>query len=300
MKILVTGGSGLIGYKLVKQLVNSGHEVYFTYLTHQVPFKNASAFKLDVADMESTIKLLKKIKPEITIHTVAIANVDLCETNHELADKINVEGTRNVVNGCKEIKSKVVYISTSAVFDGNKETYAEGDTTNPAYYYAKTKFEGENIVKNSGLPFLILRTDQPYCWLESWQKEKTSVLRVLKKLEAGDETFEFTDWYNNPTFVDNFAEVALKLLERNKTGIYHVTGPDFLNRYELAIKVSEVFGKDKKLIRSTTSDTLNLPAKRVNANLSNKKAQDDSGIKLLGIDDGLNAMLKQKRSSSTL
>ena len=298
MKILVTGGSGLIGFKLIKYLLEHGYEVYFTYLTHKISVENAITNKLDVSEKVSTMKLLQQIKPEIVIHTAAITNVDLCETNHELADKVNIESTRNIVNACEEVKSKLVYISTSAVFDGKKEVYTEEDKPNPTYYYAKTKFEGENIVEKSGLQFLILRTDQPYCWLEKWQKEKTSVSRVLKKLESGEETNEVIDWYNNPTFVDNFTEVSLELIKRNKFGIYHVVGSDFINRYDLALKVAEVFGKNKKLIKPITSNELQLPAKRVNANLSNKKAQKDSGTKLIRIDEGLMKMLQQKMNSS--
>lgn len=296
MKVLVTGGNGRIGTKFVKFLIEKGNEVYHSYLHGEPHAEVGVSRELDICKRENTINLIKKISPELVIHTAALTNVDLCETNKELARTINIEGTRNVIDACKEANSKIVYISTSAVFDGSKRVYTEEDTPNPTYYYASTKFEGEKIVSSSRLPFLILRTDQPYCWVESWQKEN-SVTRVLKKIEVGEIVKEPTDWYSNPTFVDNFVEVIFELIKRNKTGIYHVVGSDFLNRYELALNVAEVFGYDKHLIKPIKSDEIELPVKRVNVNLANGKTQSASGIKLLGIREGLKKMLEQKNKS---
>jgi dTDP-4-dehydrorhamnose reductase len=293
MRILITGGNGRIGVKFVKFLIESGHEVHHTYLNTEPHIEIGKLHEMDICRREDTINLIKDIKPEITIHTAALTDVDLCETDKELANKINVQGTMNIVDACKRVDSKIVYISTSAVFDGSKKSYTEEDTPNPTYYYALTKFEGEKIVRNSELPFLILRTDQPYCWIESWQKDN-SVTRVIKKLEAGETIKEPVDWYNNPTFVDNFVEVAFELIKKNKTGIYHVVGSDFLNRYELALKIAEIFGKNKELIKPMKSNELKLPVKRVNVNLDNRKTQEDSGIKLLGVEEGLKILLKQK------
>lgn len=297
MKILISGGSGRIASRFVRFLLKTRNEILTCDKSIENFIEGPKPYELDITEIEATIDLLEEIKPEMTIHTAALTDVDLCETNKELARRINVEGTRNLVDACKRVNSKIVYISTSAVFDGTKQVYTEDDIPNPSYYYGLTKFEGEKITSDSGLPFLVLRTDQPYCWIESWQKDN-SVTRVLKKLEAGEMVKEPVDWYNNPTFVDNFVEVAFELIKRNKTGIYHVVGSDFLNRYELALKVAEIFDKDKNLIQPMKAEELKLPAKRVNVNLSNKKAQDETGIQLLGIEEGLKIMLKQKESLS--
>ena len=109
-----------------------------------------------------------KLNPDIVIHTAALTNVDLCETNNVLANLINVQGTKNIVDGCMKIQSKIIFISTSYVFDGNSDQYFEEDLPNPTSYYGITKYESEKIIQNSNLDFLILRTDQPYCWIEKW------------------------------------------------------------------------------------------------------------------------------------
>ncbi len=289
MQILVTGGTGVIGYKLVKYFVDNGENASYTYLSHETEIKSAIGHKLDITDTQAVLDLINKIKPNVVVHTAALTKVDLCETNHKLADAMNIEGTRNIVEACKATGSKIVLVSTSAVFDGKKSVYYEDDEVNPQYYYAFTKAEAEKIVKTSGLEFLILRTDQPYCWTEKWQHDN-SVLRVINKLKAGKVMKDVADWYNNPTLVDNFVEVAFALIKKNQTGIYHVCGSDYLNRYEMALKVAEVFGLNKDLVQSMKSIELSLPAKRVNVNLNNEKAQKDSGVKLLNFEEGLNSM----------
>ncbi|MDE2588325.1 MAG: sugar nucleotide-binding protein, partial [Patescibacteria group bacterium] len=158
-------------------------------------------------------------------------------------------------------------------------------------YYGITKYRAEQMVRQSGLSHLILRTDQPYCWTEKWQ-HTNSVLRVLQSLRLGKIHREISDWYNTPTYVPDIALVTGKLIDRNCTGTYHVVGPDFVSRYDWALKIADIFGENKDLIEPVTSCTLNLPAKRVNVNLSNQKVVRDTGIRMSGIEKGLMNMLK--------
>lgn len=290
MKIFITGGSGVLGSKLVESLFRE-NEVSYSFLSHSYIIEGCIPYELDITKSKSTVDLILQIRPEITVHTSALTDVDFCETNRELANAINIEGTRNVVDACKKVNSKVIYISTSNVFDGMKKIFLEDDMPNPINYYGFTKLEGERIVANSNLPFLILRIDQPYSWVKKWQK-KNFVLWVLEKLEASNVVEVFVDWYNNPTLINNFIEVTNKLLKKEKEGIYHVVGSDFINRYEWALRIANIFGKDKNRIRPIRSGRLRtLAAKRANANLSNSKTQKETGVTLLGVEDGLRLML---------
>lgn len=291
MKILVIGGSGVIGYETIQKFVELGHDVFFTYYQNKIFLPNG--FCIDIRNKDLTLKLIKKIKPDIVIHTTAITNVDLCETNKELAKSVNVTGTSNIIEGCKLVNSKLVYISTSFVFDGTKPKYYENDPTSPKTYYGITKEIGEKFVSTSGLEFLILRTDQPYCWKENWQ-HPNSVSRVLETIESGKTLNEIIDWYNRPTYVPNFVTLMSELIKNNERGIFHVVGSNFINRYEFSLKVIEIFNLNKDLIKPITSETLQLPAKRVNVNLENDKLTQKIGVKVLGIKEGLTEMLKSK------
>jgi dTDP-4-dehydrorhamnose reductase len=288
MKILVIGGSGVIGYKIFKYIVEKKINAQYTYFMNKPSCDKGN--HLDITKKEDTIKLITTINPDIVIHATALTNVDLCETNTTLTDTINVEGTANVIEGCQITHSKLVYISTSFVFDGRKQLYSEEDIPSPATYYGKTKYKGEELTKNSGLPYLILRTDQPYCWIEKWQ-HTNSVLRVIETLKSGKTLKEITDWYNTPTYVPDFVQATWKLLETKSTGTFHLVGSDSINRFNWALLIADVFNLDKKLIEPITSDVLNLPAKRANVNLSNKKLSEKTGIHMLGVKEGLIQML---------
>jgi dTDP-4-dehydrorhamnose reductase len=291
MKILVIGGSGVIGFEAIRKFSELGHNVFFTYNQNKIFLPNG--FCVDIRDKNLTLKLIKKIKPDIVVHTTAITNVDLCETDKELAKSVNVTGTSNIIEGCKLVNSKLVYISTSFVFDGIKSKYHEDDPTSPATFYGITKENGEKLVSTSGLQFLILRTDQPYCWKENWQ-HPNSVSRVLETIKSGKVLNEIIDWYNRPTYVPNFVTSMSELIRNNESGIFHVVGSDFINRYKFSLKVAEIFNLNKDLIKPITSETLHLPARRVNVNLENDKLTQKISVKMLGVKEGLIEMLKSK------
>ena len=291
MKMLIVGGSGMIGTKIYDHFCKKNN-VEMTYLTHKIPFGNS--YQLDILQKENTINLIQKINPDVVIHNTALVNVDLCETDKKLADLINVEGTKNVIEGCKLTNSKIIFISTPLIFNGEKDEYIETDDPSPISHYGITKLEGEELIKKSDLSYLILRTDQPYCWIENWQ-HTNSVLRLVDTLKENKILREITDWYNNPTYVPDIAIAIDKLLEKEKTGIYHVVGTDFINRFEWGLITSELFQLDKKLLEPITSDSLDLSVKRSNANLSNQKLVQEIGFSPKGVKEGIQQMLKDKK-----
>lgn len=293
MKYLIIGGTGVIGYKILQRILKEDSSVEFTFFNNKQVLKNSHF--LDIENSIQTKNLIKKISPDIVIHCSALSNVDFCEINKQKAESINVLGTKNIVEGCKESNSKIVYISTSFVFDGEKK-YSENDNTSPSTFYGFTKFKGEEIVRNSNLPFLILRTDQPYGWVESWQ-HTNSVIRVIDSLEKKKIFYEVNDWYNVPTYVPDFVNATMRLIELKKEGIFHVSGSDFLNRYDWALLTAQIFQLDPNLIKPINSSSLNLSAKRVNGNLNNEKLFCKTGIRMMGIKEGLSEMFKAKNAS---
>ncbi len=290
MKICVIGGSGVIGSKLVKFFSNKGNDVSYTFWTNELNLPGNSK-KLNITEINETIDFLKKGHFDVVIHSAALTDVDLCESNKALADSINISGTENIVEGCRLADTKLIFISTSFVFDGKNPEYFEDENISPVTHYGYTKFRGEQSVKNSGLKFLILRTDQPYCWLEKGQ-HTNSVIRVLKTLKAGKILNEITDWYNTPTYVLDFVNATSILLEKDATGIFHVVGSDYINRYNWSLQIAEIFGLDETKIKPIKSDVLDLVAKRVNVNLKNSKLSQETGIEMKGVNEGALEMLR--------
>ncbi len=296
MKILVIGGSGLIGSYFIKAILKENHNLIFTYYINKTHFANS--IYLDVQDRLSTIKTIQKINPELIIICNALTGVDLCEENPSLTDSINVKGTQNIVDGCIGINCKIVFISTSAVFDGRKNEYHENDQTNPTGVYGMSKLQGELIIKNSNLPFLILRTDQPYCWNEKWQ-HTNSVIRVMDNLEKNLTFNEITDWFNTPTYVPDFVKASMKLIQNNSQGIFHLVGSDYIDRFSWAEKTAKIFNLKRELINPIHSSELKLSVERKNIHLNNDKLFQTIGYRMIGVDEGLQEMYDMSNNKNS-
>ena len=293
-KFLLIGGSGMIGYNFLKIMINNKINFEYTYNKNPIPYDKKGYF-LDITDKKGTIDFIAQINPNYIIHTAAISNADFCETNTNYADLVNVTGTENVVEACKKTASKIIFISSSYVFDGKKDEYFENDPTSPTTYYGVTKEKSEKLIQNSDIDFLILRTDQPYCWTEKWQRSN-SVMRVIQSLKSSNIFKEIIDWYSNPTYVPNFVDITLELIKTNSSGIYHLTGPDFICRYEWSLLVCEIFNLNKKLLIPIKSNELNLSVKRKKIKMNSQKIFKELGINTMGIHEGLETMFKTKNT----
>jgi len=295
MKIFIIGGSSILGSCILQSLKNESYIVHYSYLNNKPPFSNGH--KLDITKKNDVLKIIDEIKPDLVIHTSALTNIDLCEKNNSLAYSINVDGTKNIIQACEKANCKIIFVSTSFVFDGAKNEYTEDDKTSPATYYGFTKWKGEEYVKTSKVSYLILRTDALYGWIEKWQRDN-SVTRSLKFLKVGKILKEITDWYNTPTYLPDFATAIIKLIESNKTGIYHLTGSNFINRFEWSKEVANVFGLNLNNILPVSSKELeHISVKRVNINLLNNKIKNDIGISFKTTKQGAISMLELDKNS---
>jgi len=153
-----------------------------------------------------------------------------------------------------------------------------------------SKLQGELIIKNSNLPYLILRTDQPYSWNEKWH-HTNSVIRVIENLEKNQIFNEIIDWYNTPTYVPDFIIAAMKLIQNDHEGIFHLVGSDFINRFDWAEKTAKIFNLKKELINPINSSELKLSVERKNIHLNNDKLFHKTHHRMIGIDEGLHEML---------
>lgn len=292
MKIFIIGGSGSVGYEILIYLISKGYDVEATYLTKKIP--NLKSHSLDIVNKNKTINLIKKLNPDLVIHCVALNGVNLAETNHTLSDSVTVEGTKNIIQGCSEINCKIVYISTTYVYNENIPLNTENDVPSPKTYYGKSKLKAENLIRNSTLDYLILRIDQAYGWTKPWQKTN-SVMRVLNALSQEKIFKEIEDWYNVPTFLPDIAYATERLIQQNETGIFNLTGSDFVSRLEWSLLVADIFGLNKKLINPIKSDSLNLIAKIPKINASNEKLFQKINFKMSGIKKGVTTMLKTQK-----
>lgn len=284
-QIVGVGITGLVGSRIVE-------------LCPEYDFINASSETgVDVTNYDTLIDPIEKSRADIVIHFAAKTNVDSCEEDKKLgasgpAWKINVEGTRNVIKACQKTKKKIIYISTDYVFDGTKEKYYEDDRPNPINWYARTKYEGELLVKSSGLPYLICRLAYPY--RAKFEPKKDFVRTIINRLNNRERVNLMTDHIFTPTFIDDIAESLLLLINKNETGIYHLVGSQSLTPYDAGLLIAKEFNLDKLLIGRTTSfEYLKNKAPRpLKLAISNGKITS-TGAKFLGFKEGLSVLKKQ-------
>jgi dTDP-4-dehydrorhamnose reductase len=291
MRLLITGGSGLLGSKTASISVRKGYETYTGYNDHEAT--NGTPVKLDICDKREVDKAFEKAKPDAVIHAAALTNVDKCEEDNELARKVNIGGTKNITEAAEQIKAFLVYVSTDYVFSGEEGSYKETDEPNPVNNYGLTKLEGEKIVTSSNLEWCIARSSVIYGSTPAAGKDNF-VLWALNKLKNEEPLRIVTDQRVSPTLNTSLAEMTLEILERRLTGVYHLAGATPLNRYDFARLIAGTFQLDEGLIASARSSDMKWLAKRPrDSSLNVEKASKTLDNKPLKIREALN-MLKEE------
>ena len=288
-RVLVTGSNGLLGQKVVEILSRSNN--YNLLLTsrqeHSVFQDEMLTYRrLDTSDRPEVRKALDEFEPEIIINTAAMTNVDQCETDREAAWKANVVSVENLVNSAKLVGSHLIHISTDYVFDGQNGPYIELDRPNPVSYYGRTKLASENIIRTSGIPSTIIRTMILYG--SGYNVKVNFALWVLKNLIDGKPIRVVDDQIGNPTLADDLAFAIIKVMELERSGLYHISGSDLVSRYDFAVALAEIFEFNKKLITPVKTTALKQAASRpMKSGFITLKAQTDLDVKMSGMRHGL-------------
>lgn len=292
MKFLVTGSAGLVGRQVVKDLLQSYTQVYSCYHTSKP--EDGIATYLDLTDKDSIVKAVESTKPDVIIHLAAMTNVDLCETQKDLATRINSKSTAVISEQAKKLGAFLVYVSTDYVFDGEKGMKKESDSTGPIDHYGKSKLEGENAVKEIATKWCIARTSTPY---GIHPKKKSFPIFIAENLKAGIPLDIITDQYTSPTYVPNLSRMLIEIASRNIQGILHVSGATRISRYDMAEMVAEKLNLDKKLLRPTHMAEMNWAAKRPqDSSLDVSKATSLLKEKPMGIQQGLDLFIEQMKA----
>lgn len=241
-KILVTGGSGLLGSKIV----NAGKIDYEIVPTHNTTPLFPNSIKLDILDNWEVSRILSHLRPDAVIHAAAESNVDRCETDKKHALAVNAEGTKNIAEACNVVGARLVYVSTDYVFDGEKGRYVEEDKPNPINYYGRTKLEGEKHVSEICENHVIARTSVLYGW---HPRKQNFVTWAIDSLKQGKQISITDDHYNSPTLADNLAEVLLELADSEKRGVLHTAGSTRIDRFKLVLEIAKIFNLNPALVK---------------------------------------------------
>ncbi|EHP86147.1 dTDP-4-dehydrorhamnose reductase [Methanotorris formicicus] len=281
-------GLGMIGYELVRRYLElDDYKVYIITRSDKGFFNDVEKYFVDITDENKIKETIKKINPDFVVNTAAMTNVDLCETERDSAYKINALGAKYIGEACKEIDCYLCHISTDYVFDGEKGDYVEEDEINPINYYGYTKAEGEKLLNELDYDSMsIVRISVPYCISPV---KVNFFMWVLERLKNNEAINAVIDQWNTPTYVNEFIGGVVKIYEKDIGGLLHFGGGEKVSRYEFALKVAEVYGYDKTLIKPIKSAELGWKAKRPrDTSLNSEKAKKILGIKLKTVEEVLN------------
>lgn len=295
-KLLVLGGTGLIGSTLVQKCI-SKFEIQTTSNQNQSNFKEIPNHKINFLNKsEKMLKIIELFKPDFVVHTVAFPSVDYCESHKNEADYLHVKVTEQIAKICRTINAKMILISTDAVFQGEKEEkFLEDDSPNPINYYGKTRLEAERKVLTFSDSNVVLRTAVVY----GWHKKSRFTNWVIESLKEGRKVDPHIDQYNTPTLVDDLVNVIIRVLEQNRTGLYHATGKSCLNRFEFALKIASHFNLKKELIVPVTAKEKIQEAPRPFAScLDSTKIEKTVNYDFKNIDEGIKFILNKSEYDS--
>jgi len=290
MRILITGSSGLLGLNLALDAMSS-HKVIGADRDKlaSVPFELINA---DLLAPDAVWRVLVESKPEAVIHCAALANVDACETNPELAYQMNADLPVRLADACARQKVRLIHISTDAVFDGQKDgVYLESDPPNPQGVYAQTKLEGERTVLRVN-PMAVVARVNFYGWSLSGKRSLSEFF--VNNLASGKSVNGFTDVIFCPMWVNHLGRLLIAMLEQGLHGLYHVVGPQALSKYQFGIEIARKFGLKESLISPQSVDKSGLTARRShNLRLSTNKLSTDLNLTLPTFSTGLDEFYTQ-------
>lgn len=139
-KIFLTGGGGFLGGNIIREAGRDVEIISVDTREQKYTKKNLKSLVQDLTDETELKRILGEYRPEVIIHTAAVSDIDYCEANRDIAEKVNIGVTRTLADYCKKNDVKMIQFSSDSVFDGRKGNYVEEDEPQPLHYYGMTKF----------------------------------------------------------------------------------------------------------------------------------------------------------------
>ena len=293
MKVLVTGAKGQLGTDLMNELAKRGIEGI-----------GVDVQEMDITDAEACRRVIKNSGADAVIHCAAYTAVDAAEDNADLFRRINGEGTRNVAQACKEADTKLMYISTDYVFDGQgTRPWEPDDERHPLNVYGQTKYEGELAVEELSDKYFIVRI----AWVFG-VAGKNFIKTMLRLGKERGAVSVVDDQIGSPTYTYDLARLLVDMIETDKYGYYHVTNEGgYISWYDFATEIfrqayeimgEEEYSKEHLTVAPVTTAEYGISkaARPFNSRLDKSKLTANGFALLPTWQDALNRYLKDLKT----
>ena len=301
MKIFVTGVNGQLGHDVVNELVARGHEAVGSDISGDYPGvpdgsagRAAPYVRLDITRGEEVHAVIGKIRPDAVIHCAAWTAVDAAEEeeNIPVVRAVNADGTKHVADACREFGTKMMYLSTDYVFDGQGSEPWKPDCRDyrPLCVYGQTKLEGELAVANTLDKYFIVRI----AWVfgKNGKNFVRTMLNVGKKYPV---VRVVNDQIGTPTYTFDLARLLADMIETDRYGYYHATNEGgYISWYDFACEIFRRAGYSTEVIPVTTAEYgLSKAVRPFNSRLDKKKLAESGFTPLPVWQDALARYLKE-------
>lgn len=301
MKVFVTGVAGQLGHDVMNELASRGYVGVGTDLAESYSeiqdgtyVTTAEYVSLDITNSEAVMDTIKSVKPDVVVHCAAWTAVDLAEDEDKQAKvkAINVGGTQNIADACKEIDAKMVYISTDYVFDGQGTTPWQPDCKDykPLNVYGQTKLGGELAVSNTLSKYFIVRI----AWV--FGKNGNNFIKTMLNVGKKFDTLKVVnDQIGTPTYTYDLARLLVDMIETDKYGYYHATNEGgYISWYDFACEIFKEAGYTNTVIPVTTKEYgLSKAARPFNSRLDKSKLVENGFKPLPTWQDALKRYLQE-------
>ena len=301
MKIFVTGVAGQLGHDVMNELASRGYTGVGTDLAESYSgiqdgtyVTMAEYVSLDITSKSAVMNTIKSVKPDVVVHCAAWTAVDLAEDEDKQAKvkAINVGGTQNIADACKEVDAKMVYISTDYVFDGQGTEPWQPDCKDykPLNVYGETKLGGELAVSSTLSKYFIVRI----AWV--FGKNGNNFIKTMLNVGKKFDTLKVVnDQIGTPTYTYDLARLLVDMIETDKYGYYHATNEGgYISWYDFACEIFKQAGYTNTVIPVTTKEYgLSKAARPFNSRLDKSKLVENGFKPLPTWQDALKRYLQE-------
>ncbi len=292
MRILITGGSGLLGQYLNKTL-SLNHNILTLYHSNAGNCNNFSSINIDLLESTKLDKIIFDFRPDTVIHTAAISHPILPEniSSKDVYD-INVNTTKHIAELCEKCRAKLIYTSTDLVYAGYRGSMLKEDAKlNPVSLYAETKLMGEIKIQQTFDNYIILRTALLFGF--GLNHSQNHFQQMIKDLRQGKQVKLFEDQFRTPISLIEAARIINELIDKNiKSEIINLGGIERVSRYEFGERLCEMTNFDKELLVKIKMDNMSNLPKVEDVSMNTDKLQS-FGIKQKSLDEMISAITRK-------
>ena len=296
-KILITGGSGLLGFNWAN---NPSNEYTVVVGLHKRIISSSEIKTLEInlnsqAELTETLTILN---PDVVVHAVAITSIEYCESHPDLAERINADLARNVAVVCRRLNIKLVHISTDQLYSDNKLCHRENDPLSPINRYGITKALAEEYVLSEDESALVIRSNF-FGWGPPYRRSFSDF--IIDGLSKGESVRLFTDVFYTPIYSIFLIDMIIRLVKSNKSGLYNVVSRERVSKYSFGKMIEEIFEFEAGcIVPDTIKARAGLVVRPTEMSLSVDKLEDAVGVCVNSLRSQLELLRSSKKSTQPI